>query len=464
MKNLFAFGLSFLTALGLTAQCGTWNDAPDKDQLETYHVLYQQALELEDYEEAYANWSKVFAVAPAADGQRIAQYLEGAKIMGERFKNAADKAVKDEAKQMAYKVYDQLVECYKAGSLPCKSDGCKAEIGFAYGRKAFDMFYIYNELYSKTLEAIDLAVEYGGVENEYIIFAPAASIAAYNIKNGTMEKDKAVQLYTSLNEIADHNINKEDHLSDYFLQAKENMNGTFATIEDEIFDCEYFKEKLTPDYESDPENPDILKYIIVTLKKKGCPEDDEFLVSLEQKWEKYATEFNAQKQAEFEANNPAIVAKKLYDEGKYQDAVQKYDEAIDAETDPEKKASYLFSQASILFRKLSSYSAARGTAYEAAKLKEGWGRPYMLIGDMYAKSARSCGDDWNQRLAILAAIDKYQYAKSIDPSLESEANKRIGNYAGSMPDQSTGFMMGIKEGATAKVGCWIGETVKVRYK
>jgi hypothetical protein len=83
---------------------------------------------------------------------------------------------------------------------------------------------------------------------------------------------------------------------------------------------------------------------------------------------------------------------------------------------------------------------------------------------LYASSARRCGDDWNQRLAILAAIDKYSYAKSIDPEVADEARKRIGKYNQSRPEKAEGFSRSIKEGASASVGCWIGETVKVRFK
>ena len=124
----------------------------------------------------------------------------------------------------------------------------------------------------------------------------------------------------------------------------------------------------------------------------------------------------------------------------------------------------MFSKASIQGRKLKKYSAARATAREAAKLRPNYGRPYMLIGDLYATSAGKCGDSWNQRLAIIAAIDKYNYAKSIDPTVAEEAGKKVSKYRSSLPDSNDGFMRGVKAGDTQKVGCWIGESVKVRYK
>jgi hypothetical protein len=87
----------------------------------------------------------------------------------------------------------------------------------------------------------------------------------------------------------------------------------------------------------------------------------------------------------------------------------------------------------------------------------------MLIGDLYASSSRNCGDAWGQRLAILAAIDKYAYAKSLDPEVAEEAQKKINAYSGSKPSGEEAFMRGFEAGQSVKVGCWIGETVKLRF-
>ena len=137
--------------------------------------------------------------------------------------------------------------------------------------------------------------------------------------------------------------------------------------------------------------------------------------------------------------------------------------AIDQETDNAKKAKHHFSIASILFRKLKRYNDARKEAKVAASLNPSFGRPHMLIGDMYATTARSCGDSWNQRLAILAAVDKYNKAASVDPSAADEAKSKAGKYRSSFPAKDEGFMRGVKAGTTQKVGCWIGETVRVRF-
>ena len=45
------------------------------------------------------------------------------------------------------------------------------------------------------------------------------------------------------------------------------------------------------------------------------------------------------------------------------------------------------------------------------------GKAYMLIGDMYASTSRNCGKDgYSRGLAVIVAINKYNKAKSVDPS------------------------------------------------
>jgi len=326
------------------------------------------------------------------------------------------------------------------------------------------MFYTLNSPYSKNLEVLDMAIEQSGNEVEYTVFDPLATIVVYQYQKGKLDKTKAVEYFTKMDGIAKYNLENNSKYGSYYDQAWKAAQSKFAPIETEIFDCDYFKPKYKAMYDAAPDDMDQLKNLVGLLKKRGCDASDPLLMDLDKKWKAYAASTNAARQAEFEANNPGIQAKKAYDAGDYPGAIAKYEEAIAAESDPSKKAGYMFSKASIQGRKLKKYSAARTTALEAAKLRPGYGRPYMLIGDLYATSARNCGDSWNQRLAIIAAMAKYNKAKSVDPNMADEANTKIGKYRSSLPDQNEGFMRGVKAGDREKVGCWIGETVTVKYK
>lgn len=471
MKNRFfifsalAIGMLFTSTLG--AQCENWIGKPTQTDAENAHSIYRQAMKANDYATAFENWKIAYKLAPAADGKRDYHYTDGINLYKHMLTSVTDEKTKAEYHAAILRLYDEAIDCYKNKKISVKEGTDEAnnlKIGYLYGRKAYDMYYTVNAPYQDNIKALDECIKFAGDKAEYIIMDPYANIVVYEYKQGSMPKAKAVEVYKRLNQVAEYNIANNEKLSEGYQQAQAAMEGTFSQIEKEIFDCQYFKEKLIPEYEENRDDPQVLKRVLVSLKGQGCLDTDPEVLRLDAEWKKYASVENARLQAEFEANNPAAAAKAAYDAGKYNEAISKYRSAISEEADNSKKSTMLFAVASIEFRKLSLYSKARSTAYEAAKLNPGNGRPYILIGDMYGKTARSCGDAWNQRLAILAAIDKYNYAKSVDPSLAAEVNDKLSHYYGSLPDKSEGFMRGVTEGQSASVGCWIGETVKLRFK
>ena len=465
------FGLILL--LGFTnsadAQFKSWVGQSFEEEATDAHSIYRSALKAEDWDEAFTYWQKAYDLAPVADGKRDYHFIDGVKIYVHKFKNETDAEKKKEYVTIINRLYDEAVQAYEQKAIKPSScannDECfQKKIGYVYNRKAFDMYYSLNSNYSDNLAVYDMALENAGNDIEYTVFDPLSAIVVYQFQKGKITKEQAVDYHTRLSSIAEYNLANNQRLGTYYDQAWKAAKAKFHPIEPEIFDCEYFKPKYKQMYDENPNDMDQLKNLVALLKKRNCDPNDPLLVDLEGKWKTYAAKVNAERQAEFEANNPSFLAKKAYDAGDFKEAVKRYDEAIAQETDVDKKASYLFSKASIQFRKLKQYSKARATAYEAAKVKPNYGRPYMLIGDMYGSSARNCGDDWNQRLAIIAAIDKYNYAKSIDSSVADEARDRVRKYNASLPDKTEGHMRSVKAGAKQKVGCWIGETVTVKFK
>ena len=457
------------------AQCATFNDSPNGDAALKAHSVYRtymssiksvddmSRLKAEDFQIAFDNWKAAYEAAPAADGKRPSHWRDGRKIYSYMISSEADEAKQKEYYDIVMKMYDEEQACYKT----------KGQPSYALGRKAFDMFYgigaegkKLRSSYDETAEVLAKAIEIGGNATEYIVLDPYARVVVYQFTNEKMDKETARSVHTKLNEIADHNIANNAKLKAQYEYAKTTMNQVFAQIERNIFDCEYFVNKIKPTYPGNEDDSEFLKASITTLKQQGCEsESSPFLAELEANYAKYANAENERRKAEFEANNPASVANKLYKEGDFNGAINKYKEAIANETDDSKKAGYHNSIASIQFRKLKNKSAARASALKAAGLRPGWGKPYLMIGDMYASSTRSCGKEpWQQRMVVLAAVDKYAYAKRIDsdPDVQAEANKKIGKYSGEKPEKGDVFMAGYKVGGSYKIGCWIGENVKIR--
>lgn len=453
-------------AVAQTAECKTWNDSPRKEEGENQHSIYRPLVRNQNYERAFPHWQKAFNIAPAADGKRDYHYEDGITIYKYFLETATDEAKKVEYKQKILDLYRGMINCYENRVITVRDcdDLCyKAVIGKKYGRMAYDMFYLLNSPYSETLAAIEKSVEYGGPGTEYVVLEPWAYIMTYEYQQGNKTADEVRAVYDKIMEISNYNIETDMALGESYDIVKQRCEAVFKPIEKEIFDCEYFKEKLEPIYAEDPNNFDVLKYVYNTLKQQGCDESDPFLAKIKAEYETLAAEYNEERMKEFEANNPAYAARKRYDEGKFEEAVTKYKEAIEKETDIEKKGQYYFAIASIQFRKLDQYSDAKQSALEAAKIRPDWGRPYMLIGDMYATSSRNCGDAWNQRLAVLAAIDKYAKAKAVDSEFAQQASSRIAKYSASRPEEGDAFMRGFKDGSSVKVGCWIGETVTLNF-
>lgn len=455
-----------LTMLGfasiVSSQCETWEGLPNQSEAEEAHSVYRQALKTEDFEIAEEYWIKAFDLAPGADGKRDYHMIDGAKIYMNKLKNTTDETLKAEYKEKIIAFYEQAISCYEAGNLTVSNgETVDSKISYLKGRLGYDMYYYMQTPYSLNYEYLMDAIKRGGNDVEYIVMDPLAKITIYQYQNEKLDKETALSNFKLLESIAD--ANTESEYAEYYQQAWGAAQAHYGPVETEIFDCEYFKKSYQAEYDANPNDMDNVKTLIVLLKRRGCQPNDPLLTKLEGQWAAYAAKTNANRQADFEASNPAFMAKKEYDKGNFEGAIAKYDEAISAEADPSKKAKMLFSKASIQFRKLKKYSDARNTAREAAKASSGYGRPYMLIGDMYATSARNCGDSWNQRLAVIAAIEKYSYAKSIDPSVADEANEKISKYRSSLPEKQEGFMRGVKAGQKAKVGCWIGETVTVKF-
>ncbi len=457
LKPFFFTLLAGILSFPAFSQCETWVNKPNKDALEEAHVLYRQFVKTEEYDKAFEYWKTAYEGAPAADGQRSSHYKDGRSIYIHKFKNATDDAKKQEFANMVIKLFDEQVQCYPK----------EKELTLAL--KAYEMFYTLNSPYSENKKACEEAVAAGGKNTSYVVFQPYASIAVWQYQNKQMEAEEARRIYDKLNEIADHSIANNKEYSAYFQQAKDAMNATFAQIEDEIFDCAYFKSKLEPQYREHPDDTEVLKYIYNKLVSKGCPETDPLVQEMKGRYETIVAEENAAKLAAYYAENPGDHGIALFKEGKYNEALNKFEQGIQKEkagaNDSEKLANYYFYMASIEFRQLNRFSAAREDARIAARYKPNWGQPYMLIGDMYAQTSSSCGNDaFDASLAILAAIDKWSYAKSIDSSVSGDANSKINRYSGYYPDRGEAFMRKVNEGDTVTVPCWIGESVRVRVK
>ena len=157
------------------------------------------------------------------------------------------------------------------------------------------------------------------------------------------------------------------------------------------------------------------------------------------------------------------VAKLEVHEGNWALAKKYYTEAIDQEEDLRKTADDYMGLAYVN-NKMGAMSSAKSNCLKAGQLRKDWGNPYLYLATLYADAAGQCGSNAVEKNAVYwAAINKLSYARSIDPTIADKASKLIAAYSAAVPDKGVAFQLGFKEGDQINIGCWINETVSVKF-
>lgn len=100
------------------------------------------------------------------------------------------------------------------------------------------------------------------------------------------------------------------------------------------------------------------------------------------------------------------------------------------------------------------------TAYE---LNNKNGKAVFIIAEAYAGS--KIGDAFDNHSVYWVAVDYLKTAKAIDPSLKEAADEKIKEYSALFPTREEGYYRGMTdEGVVYRVGGWIGEVTKVRFR
>ncbi len=112
-------------------------------------------------------------------------------------------------------------------------------------------------------------------------------------------------------------------------------------------------------------------------------------------------------------------------------------------------------------RKNGNYGQARNFYNKSLQAKPSNGRAYLHIAKMMELSANNCGETTFEKRAVYwLAADYAARAGRVDPSLASNANATVAAYSDRAPQAADIFNEG-KQGETIRIGCWIGESVRV---
>jgi len=415
--------------------------------------LFHESVKAKNYKEAIEPWKSCYDNCPQAS---IHIYTDGLKIAKDKIANGDTTGV-----TMVNEIYAKRIENYPTKNLgKVYSDWAK----FLISQKAPE-----DEIFDKLNKAFkadpagmsaknifrffqNVTDKYKDTDVQYIFDTMDDVNDAVN-KKIIKYTDEYTVLQTKITNGEDLNRKEKSRVKSKFyeinLSGLGKIEGGLNSIVNDLMTCDRLIPLYRKNYELNKTDVKWLKRAARKLNNKGC-DNDPLYTNIVESWAaadqsvdvfKYLEKIYRRDGRVAEAD---ALARKIFDMGT-----------------PMDKAKFVYSQANDLMKR-GKYSQARTKARKALGYVPSFGKAYVLIARMYAKSANSVGtDELSKRMVYVAAVNKINQAIRSNPSLSSRGRKYIKNYKAKYPSKSLLFNKGLKSGMSHKVGGWIGETVSI---
>lgn len=388
------------------------------------------------WKDAIRPWRWVFLNCPQST-RNI--YLHGERLVDELIQNETDKAKRDKYIDTLMMVYDKRIEYF-------------GNEGFVLGKRGSELYKLRPEAYEEAYGNLTRSIELEGNESNGAVLIYLFRSAEKKVKSDKADRSLLFEVYDQASEIIDFNINRFRNEGDEKkVTSWENVRGNLELSIEPYATCPDIISIYSVKFNNEPNNVDLLKKITKLLDRKNCTDSDLFLGATE----------NLHR-LEPSAKSAELMGKMYIRRENYPESVKFLQEAVQLHEDAQSKADVNFLLAHVYFQ-MKLYSQSRNTANEVLKVRPNDGKIYILIGDLYASSAKDCGDnDLTSKVAYWAAVDKYVRARNVDPSVEDLARTKINTFSQYFPAKETIFFYDLDEGDTYTVECWINETTTVR--
>ncbi len=454
MNNMTTMKAKFVSLLAILALTfGTKLKAQDPCTVAA--SLFTEPAKVQNYEAAMPHYQKVIDECPQYS---LAIYQYAVKMFEHYIENGDKSKISD-----LEKAYNLRIKYYPSKSKEgdILSDIAQIKYDNGIGTK-MEQFQAFDEAFKKDEE------NFKSPKRIYTYFSLAMDLYEegkkdiqdvfdlYDIIQSKIEKEEgyyAKQLTELLNkqESGEQLSSKEEKKMDgyeknvgYYGQIKESVDAKLG----KIADCENLIPLYEKNFEENKDNVAWLKSAAGRLNARDC-ETPLFFQMVEQL-------HTLQPSA-----SSAYYLGRLADKaGKSGEAMDYYNQAVELETDANKKADYLFAIAENL-RKKGSYGSARSKYLQVLDIKPSKGICYLRIAEMYAKSSNDCGNTVFEKRAInWKAAEMADKAARVDGSIASTARAAAESYRQRAPSKSDIFSEGMA-GKTVTFSCWVGGSVRV---
>jgi tetratricopeptide (TPR) repeat protein len=440
MKNkLFALAAFTLIAMSTFAQGdeSKYGNTPEEiEECKKFISLYREYRDQNLWEQALPFWRGAFKTCPQS---AVTLYIDGAKFYGKILDGIVEDPTKTDLKN-AYidtlmNIYDQRIKHFN-------------DEGKVLAYKANDLFK-YDE--SRIVEAnamMKRSVELEGNNADALVLSKYYQTLFNMYKAGKATKSDLLVEYIPVLDILDYNIARleDDKARERYEKAKNNLDAFFV----KIAECDDIYKILGERIAEAPNDIELNKKVLAVMNKRDCTDGQLYLQVAERVYKDKPTPAAA-----YSIGIQKLKAKE------YTTAMKYFEEAADLCGDCIEIEQYYLRTGQVATI-MGNPSKAIAMANKILQIKPRSGEAYMLKGDAIATSAKNCANDkLKEGGAYLLAVDYYNKAKSVDPSVADKANQKINGYEKYFPTKENVFFNNLTAGDNYTVECF-GETTTIR--
>ncbi len=439
LKTILLTAISLLFVLPVISQKGIedgskYGKGQDSINCIKNLSLYREFFKHSNYKDAIGPWRIVFGECPASSER---MYVEGVTMYRSLISASSSQPRTEQLVDTLMLIYDRRIE-YFGGE------------GNVLGRKGIDLLRYRQDDIDAVQDAygwLKRSIELERNKTRDAIVVTFISAAITLNQRNRLSDDQVIEDYFMVTGIIDGLLNS----SSRWPKAKNTIDDNM--IQSGILTCDALNGYFQPQFEAKKDDRDFLENVIRFYSASNCDRADLYVTASEQLYRIDPGPESAHQLAIL------LIAKSDYNKATNYLKMAVLGENIDSETRAE-----WFYELTIVLLANSNFCEAITYAKEAIAYKSDYGKAYIALGDAIIQSRENLGDDFEQRTAFWVAADKYTRAKSVDPSVAAEANKKLNDYASQYPNNEEVFFRDLQDGDSYQVKGCINEYTTVRSR
>jgi len=407
--------------------------------------LFNESARNKQYAEALEPWTQVFENCPSANR---AIYTHGRSILHWQLSQQTDDA-------SYQKVFDKLMLMFDK-RIKFFGDDPRYPTPWIKGLKALDyiMFAKNDEFKKPAYEWLEESIDGMRENSELEVIRQFVVLSEKMYSADKSHGEKFIADYLKANELLETiSKNAETSNPELSAQAAQYKNGfDIVFAQSGAADCVTLDNLYQDKIQENSDNLSYLNKIISFYRRVKCVDSKVY-------FDAAVLAHKIQPSAE----SASALAGMSFNQEKYQQAINYYEDATKLSEDNSDKADFQYTIAQIYYSKLNNYPRTKTHALNSLEFNPSNGKAYMIIGLSYAAAKGIYDDPVLSKSVFWAAVDKFVKAKQVDPSLSEDVDKLISTYARHFPSKEDIFFKPeLQDGKSFYVGGWIGETTICR--